>query len=425
MEDDLRRRGTHPQYPACLSGLANLANDPRESLERSPARLRKPQRSAARASDREARLLRTLLQSLDFPMYVIDANTREIVLANAAMCRSGPPWGMTCYAVTHHRASPCEGWGGPCPLETVRRTKRPVTIEHRHHDADGRVRYYEIHAVPVLDDEGNLTEMIEYNIDVTARRRATDESRVHERALELLVKQLELSNQELAKFASATASDIRSPLESISASAATLGLLLGNKSDDTVRRAFEILGTGVDRLSRLVNGLYRCCQASTDALHVVDIDVARLVREICTFQLAQDIEASGGRIHVEESAYGVRGDERLILELLQNLIGNALTFSREGVPPEIRIRTLAVGDERVRIEIDDNGIGVPQGERERIFEMFTRLDDKASDGLGIGLVLCKRIAQRHGGRVGVESRNGTGSTFWVELPSAPTAVAAP
>jgi signal transduction histidine kinase len=372
---------------------------------------------AERLSDREGRLLRGLLQSLDFPMYVIDANTCEVVLANASMCRNGPPWGMTCYALTHHRASPCEGKDGPCPLERVRRTKRPVVVEHRHYGADGNVRYFEIHAVPILDDEGCVSEMIEYNIDVTERRRATEDLRMRERALELLIRQLELSNEELAAFASVAAHDIRSPLQSISASAAALELILGKQADHDARRALDIIGRGVDRLNQMISALYRCSRASKGVLHVVDVDLNRLMREVCSFHLAGDIETSGAQIHVAEPLNDVRGDELQILELLQNLISNALKFRREKVAPEIHVRTLGLADGRVRIEVEDNGVGIPNSEQRRVFDMFARLDEESAAGLGIGLAFCKRVAQRHGGHIGVRSTYGSGSTFWVELPS--------
>jgi signal transduction histidine kinase len=300
----------------------------------------------------------------------------------------------------------------------VRRTKRPAIVEHRHYGADGDVRYFEVHAVPILDDKGRLTEMIEYNIDVTERRRVTDELRRHERVLEFVIRELELSNEELAMFATIAAHDINSPLQSISASAATLELILGDQSDDNARRALEIIGGGVERLRQMISSLYRCCQASKGALHIVDVDLARLLRELCNFHLLGEIEASGGQIHVSEPLHQVRADETQLLGLLQNLVSNALKFRRESVAPEIHVRTLGTPAGRVRIEVEDNGVGIPNTDQQRIFEMFTRIHDGPSGGLGIGLAFCRRVAQRHGGRIGVESKFGSGSTFWVELPSA-------
>ena len=376
-------------------------------------------RSTEQRSDPEHRLLHGLLQSLDFPLYVIDANTYEIILANAAMCRNGPPWGFTCHSLTHHRDTPCDGAEGACPLEAVRRTKRPVSVEHRHYGADGTVRYFEIHALPILDSEGRLTEMIEYNVDVTEHRRAMDELRTHERALERLTHQLELSNEELATFASVAAHDVQSPLQTISAAAAALELILGKQTDARVQHALEILLGGVARLSETITSLYRCSQAGTGALQLVDVDLARVVRELCTFQLARAIEASGARVHVAEPLHDVRGDEMQMLELLQNLISNAVKFRRDTVAPEIFIRTLELARGWIRIEVEDNGIGIPEADHQRIFDMFTRLDPgDAASGLGIGLAFCQRVTQRHGGRIGVQSTGGSGSTFWVELPPA-------
>lgn len=370
--------------------------------------------------DPEHRLLHGLMQSLDFPLYVIDVSSYEVVLANAAMCLSGAPWGMTCHALTHHSNVPCSGVDGPCPLDAVRRTKQPAIVEHRHYEADGSIRYFEVHAFPLMDGDGNVTEMVEYNIDVTDRRRTADELRTHRRSLELLVRQLELSNEELRAFASLAAHDIRSPMASISSAASLLEEQLKEHLNDDVRTALDILLRGVERTSETIASLYRCCQVSTADLRFSDIDLNRIVQEITNFQLLADIEQSGGQIHVPQPLHAVRGDEMQILGLMQNLVANGLKYHREGVAPEVTILSRDLGNGRIRLEIKDNGIGIRDADQDRAFGMFTRLDDAhASEGLGIGLAFCKRVAERHGGRIGVQSTYGSGSTFWVELPAPP------
>jgi len=208
-------------------------------------------------SEREQRLLVSLLRSLDFPLYVIDANTYEIVLANAQMCRNEPPWGATCHSLTHHRDSPCSGTDGPCPLEAVRRTKRPVVVEHCHYDADGALRCFEVHAVPVFDSTGRVSEVIEYNIDVTERRRGAEKLREHERSLELLVEQLEASNNERSTFASIATHELPETLQSIAASAAELEHELDGHLNDAGKRALEILTRGIERLRATITSLNR------------------------------------------------------------------------------------------------------------------------------------------------------------------------
>lgn len=377
------------------------------------------QRSASAAlpcSEREQRLLGTLLRSFDAPLYMIDANTYEIVLANAAMCRDEPPWGVKCHALTHHRDTPCSGTDGPCPLEMVRRSKQPVVVEHRHYDADGRIRHYEVHALPVIDHHGQVSEMIEYNIDITERRRAERQVRAHEHSLEILVQQLQASNRELAAFASVAAHDIRSPLQSIATSAEALALSLDGPLNEPARRALAMLMRGLQRLRDTITAQYE--RARRDAhVEAVDVDLKQLIVELCKFQLAPEIETSKGRVRVAEPLHSVRADETQLLELLQNLISNALKFRRDPHPPEVVVRTLALDDGWVRIEVRDNGTGIVQGDQDRVFQMFARLDNPVrADGLGIGLAVCKRIVQRHGGRIGVQSTYGKGSTFWVELP---------
>ncbi len=119
--------------------------------------------------------LTQVLESLTHPFYVIDAGNYKIVLANSA-ARLGPLTdATTCHELTHGSAEPCRAPEHFCPLEEVKRTGSPVTVEHTHVDAEGRERIFEIHAYPILDDRGEVKRMIEYNIDITERKAAEEE----------------------------------------------------------------------------------------------------------------------------------------------------------------------------------------------------------------------------------------------------------
>jgi signal transduction histidine kinase len=102
---------------------------------------------------------------------------------------------------------------------------------------------------------------------------------------------------------------------------------------------------------------------------------------------------------------------------MQNLIANGLKYHRKGLLPTVTIRSWEADGNRIRIEVSDNGIGIRPADQEKVFGMFERLQEaRDREGLGIGLAFCRRVVDRHGGRIGVRSRYGEGSTFWVELP---------
>jgi PAS domain S-box-containing protein len=122
-----------------------------------------------------AALLQTVFDSLTYPLYVIDVADYHVRLANRtarASCRKGA---ATCYALTHHRDKPCNTEGHPCPLEIVKTTGQPTIVEHVHYDAAGVPKNVEVHAFPIFDDAGRVIQMIEYCVDITARKQAEEE----------------------------------------------------------------------------------------------------------------------------------------------------------------------------------------------------------------------------------------------------------
>ena len=135
-------------------------------------------------------------------------------------------------------------------------------------------------------------------------------------------------------------------------------------------------------------------------------------------ELATELEDTGGVIEVPEPLPAVHADESQMYQLMQNLIGNGLKYHRVGVPPRITVRGKRVGNV-ARIEIKDNGIGISDAYFEKIFIMFQRLHSGDEyEGTGVGLAVCKRIVERHGGEICVESAPGVGSVFRFTVPIA-------
>ncbi len=120
---------------------------------------------------KQSEFLNSVLEALSHPFYVVDASDYRIKLANSAALKSGVSGESTCHALIHKQDSPCGSTEHPCPLEIIKKTKQPVRVEHVHFDADGNARNIEVHAHPILDEHGSVTQMIEYSFDITERKR--------------------------------------------------------------------------------------------------------------------------------------------------------------------------------------------------------------------------------------------------------------
>jgi len=152
------------------------------------------------------RFLNTVLEALAHPFYVLDADSYRIIMANAAASPSTISANAKCYELFHRGDGPCGGNEHACPLQQIKESKRPLVIEHRHYAADGSPRYVEIHAYPILDDSGEVSQIIEYCLDITDRKLMEEDLRGARDELEDRVRQ---RTEELAKVNSALRSEIR------------------------------------------------------------------------------------------------------------------------------------------------------------------------------------------------------------------------
>ncbi len=240
--------------------------------------------------------------------------------------------------------------------------------------------------------------------------------------LKLAVEKLQKSNRELQEFAYIASHDLQEPLRKVVAFGERLqakcGDTLGEQGGDYLLR----MQNSARRMQSLINGLLDYARVTTKAQPFAPVDLGRVIHEVVG-DLEISLERSGGRVQVGPLPV-IEADAQQFRQLIQNLLGNAIKYHREGVPPEIFVesRLLREGKEgqgrpMCRLTIQDNGIGFEDKYRERIFGVFQRLHGRGEyEGSGIGLAICRKIVERHGGTIDVESVLGEGTTFVVELP---------
>src|SRR3954453_16683786 len=267
---------------------------------------------------------------------------------------------------------------------------------------DGSRFWASVVITALRDDNGVLAGYAKVTRDLTERR-----------ASDLALRQ---ANEELERFASTAAHDLVEPLHTIVGLADLLDRRYAEVLDDTGRELLGHVRGSAERLRGRVDGLLAYARSSQQPLHVEAVLVAGVVDDVVD-ALRGPIAEAGAQVVYEAAALPVVIADPQLLELvLQNLISNALKFRRPDVPA--RITVTAEPDELGwRIVVTDNGVGIPEDERDRVFSFFHRLHT-AEDvpGTGLGLSLVRRVAERHGGAAGLENAPDGGTRAWLTLP---------
>jgi signal transduction histidine kinase len=225
------------------------------------------------------------------------------------------------------------------------------------------------------------------------------------------VAELERRNEELNRFATAAAHELRAPLISVEGYAALLAERLKRQLDDFGREDLEALVRGTTRMRLVIDTLLRHARAGGRPPLRDHVDLARIAQD-CVDVMKPEIDASGARVVVDALPV-VEGDASLLASVLQNLIGNALNYGpREGGT----VRVSSVREKtRWRITVDSEGRPIRPADRSRIFRPFRRgRSERRADGIGLGLALCRSIIDQHGGSIGVEPLEG-GNRFFFTL----------
>jgi PAS domain S-box-containing protein len=297
--------------------------------------------------------------------------------------------------------------------------------------------YHDLWYKPMFDERGNVYGVLASGVDVTEKvlaRRKIEESeallhnRVEERTEDLkrANQQLERTNLQLNEFAHAASHDLQEPLRKITT---FINMIVDDSKANLSERSLNIFGKVVEstrRMNLLISDLFDLSKVSEYSPSFEEVNLNDILEKV-TEDLSMEIEQSGAIIHKDKFS-SIHGIPRQIQQLFQNLLSNALKYSEKGEIPIIYIKHELVIDVGKQIEdllpnttyckiiFEDNGIGFNQEYAKKIFQMFFRLHGRSEySGTGIGLAICRRIAENHQGTIIAESIEGKGSRFEVYL----------
>ncbi|MCR6631856.1 MAG: CHASE domain-containing protein [Magnetospirillum sp.] len=283
-----------------------------------------------------------------------------------------------------------------------------VRLDVLRHDGEAEMRV-DVSFKPVFNDAGEVAWIVAEGRDLTERLRRED-------ALNRAVDALTRSNQELERFAHIAAHDLQEPCRTIISYAQLLERRAVDRLDRDERDFLAYMIGGAHRMRDLVADLLAYSRVEAKAAPFEAVDCAGVVAGVLA-DLQRTVAEAGAHIEVGELPV-VLGDGPQLAQLFQNLVGNALKFRAADRVPEIRISAMREPT-RWHFVVADNGIGIAPAYHRRVFEIFQRLHGPDRyPGTGIGLAICRKVVERHGGRIWVDSEDGRGSRFHFVIPLA-------
>lgn len=287
-------------------------------------------------------------------------------------------------------------------LETIKTSAQelsPWHDEYRLKFVDGSECWLWGNALPEREEDGSVL-WHGFVSDITERKQ-----------LEL---ELQRSNAELEQFAYAVSHDMRQPLRMVTSYLSLIEKALANHLDEDTRQCLTFAIDGAKRMDGMILSLLDYSRVGRLTKPLTLVSSQKCVNEAVLFLQP---ELKNGTVSISGDWIELLANRDELTRLLQNLIGNALKYHDENKPSKIEV--LATATEKwFRVDVRDNGIGIAANQIDRLFKVFSRLQARSRfEGTGIGLALCRKIVEHHGGKIGVISKGeGFGSTFWFELP---------
>jgi len=277
-------------------------------------------------------------------------------------------------------------------------TDYPLAIRH----VSGKVTDVLYNAGLYHDGNGNVLGVFAAARDITERKQIEAE--------------LTRSNAELEQFAYAVSHDMRQPLRMVSSYLSLIEKALAGQLNEETQQFIDFAVNGAKRMDAMILSLLDYSRIGRVFVAKTSLSSKASLDEALAF-LNPELSACGGEIKVTGDWPELVASRDELTRLLQNLIGNALKYHDENQAPQVHVHG-AVCAGSFRVEVRDQGIGIDPGQRDRLFKVFSRLQARSRfDGSGVGLALCRKIVEHHGGTIGVESEGeGQGCMFWFELP---------
>lgn len=367
--------------------------------------------TSAELSDRNV-LMNNLFESLTHPLYLIDVSDYRVIMANSAAGFGELTDTSTCYRLTHGRSSPCGHGDWACPLEEVLRTKKTAVMEHTDYDSEGNARNAEVHGYPVLDSDGNVIQMIEYSIDITARKQLE---------AQLLQSQKMESIGVLAGGIAHDFNNILTPIFGYTDIA-----LMQLPPDSPVRESLEKISSSADRARNLVRQILTLSRQ--DSPEFLPVDMGKVVQEdlsLLRASLPPNIEI---KTHLDPDCGSVLANVAQLSQVTMNLCTNAFhAMKKEGGTLTVSLEPVSVGQdsdqklstlkegEYLKLTVQDTGHGMDSKTLHKIFNPFFTTKH-LDEGTGLGLSVVHGIVQALKGGIFAESVVDQGTTLTIYLP---------
>ena len=378
----------------------------RQSLnpEHSPPGLTFPSEAPAEDND----LFRLAVEASPAGIFVVDA-TGQIELANAEGERlfGYAPGAMVDLSIDQLVPEPrrsghreLRAHFEAVPSKRQMGAGRDLRAAHR----DGHEFPVEIGLTPIQRPQGFA--VLAVVVDITARRES-------EKLIQAKVAELERANTSLAHFAFVASHDIQEPLRKIVAFSDLLQSAVEDNDAEEIAMTSGVMRAAAKQARTLVSGILSFAHSLNDAYKVQTLSIVDVV-EAALGNLSRAIADSGARIERDVRGFAFQGDRTQAIQLVQNVIENAIKYSKPGAAPRISVSAAQGEDGAQALTIRDDGIGFPAQRREEIFEPFKRLHGRdVYAGSGLGLAICKAIADRHGWRLSADSTPNDGASFEV------------